>query len=88
MANHKSAAKRHKQSLVRAARNRSLRSRIKNVVKNVRSAVQANDPAKAQEALATAKSVIDAASGKGAVHWKNAARKVSRLSRSVNGLPA
>ncbi|MDR1126073.1 MAG: 30S ribosomal protein S20 [Deltaproteobacteria bacterium] len=86
MANHKSAIKRHKQSLKRAARNRALRSRIKNVIKNVRAAVQAGDNNSAIEALNNAKSVIDAAATKGAVHWKNAARKVSRLSKHVNDL--
>ena len=88
MANHKSAIKRHKQSLKRAARNRALRSRIKNVIKSVRSAVQAGDNDAAKLALNNAKSVIDAASTKGAVHWKNAARKVSRLSRHVNNAAA
>ncbi len=37
MANHASAIKRHKQSVKRNARNRAARTRIKNVVKAVRS---------------------------------------------------
>ena len=28
------------------------------------------------------------AAGKGALHWKKAARKISRLARAVNGLEA
>jgi small subunit ribosomal protein S20 len=88
LANHKSAIKRHKQSLKRAARNRALNSRIKNVVKSVRAAVQAGNPEQAKAALNVAKSVIDSACGKGATHWKNAARKVSRLSKAVNGVAA
>ena len=88
MANHKSAIKRHKQSLKRAARNRAMRSRVKNAVKEVRAAVLAKDSERAAQALTAAKSVIDKAATKGTVHWKNAARKVSRLSKSVNGIAA
>lgn len=43
MANHKSALKRHKQSLQRASRNRAARTRVKNAVKQVRVALQGND---------------------------------------------
>ena len=85
MANHKSALKRHRQSLKQAARNRAARTRIKNVVKAVRLAVEKNDRETAITALATANSVLDKCAGK-AVHWKNAARKMSRLSRSVNAM--
>ena len=85
MANHKSAVKRHKQSLNRAARNRAARTRIKNVVKAVRLAVLNNDREAAATALVTANSVLDKYAGK-AVHWKNASRKMSRLARSVNAL--
>ncbi len=84
MANHKSAIKRHKQSLVRAERNRAVRSRVKNVVKQVRAAVQSNDKEAATKALVLATSVLDKASTKGAMHWKKAARKISRLAVAVN----
>lgn len=83
MANHKSAVKRHKQSLKKAARNRAARTRIKNVVKAVRQAVLNNDRDAAATALVAANSVLDKYAGK-AVHWKNASRKMSRLARSVN----
>ena len=88
MANHKSALKRHKQSLKKAARNRAARTRVKNVVKSVRLAIAENDPAKAAEALALATSVLDKTAGKGVVHWKNAARRVSRLTKAVNAAKA
>ena len=51
MANHKSAIKRHKQSIKRNARNRAARTRVKNVVKDVRAAIQNNDKESAQKAL-------------------------------------
>ena len=88
VANHKSAVKRHKQSLAQASRNRAARTRVKNVIKEVRAAIQASDKAAAAQALVTATSVLDKASTKGAVHWKKAARKISRLSRAVNAVSA
>lgn len=84
MANHKSALKRHKQSLKRAARNRAMRTRIKNVVKAVRVALQQQDKDQAAAALTSANVVLDKAAGKGVIHWKTAARKISRLSKAVN----
>lgn len=88
MANHASAIKRQKQSVKRNARNRAARTRIKNVVKAVRAAIQKNDKAAAEEALKTATSTVSKIAGKGVIHWKNAARKVSRLAKAVNALDA
>lgn len=88
MANHKSAVKRHKQSLVRAARNRSARTRAKNLVKEVRTALQSTNKDMAAIALVNATSGLDKAASKGAMHWKKAARKISRLARAVNALSA
>lgn len=70
MANHKSAIKRHKQSLKQADRNRAARTRVKNVIKTVRSAIQAQNKEQAVQALSLATSVLDKAAGKGAIHWK------------------
>ena len=84
MANHKSAIKRHKQSLKNAARNRTMRTRIKNVIKDVRAAIQQQDSEAAQTALVKATSILDKASTKGVLHWKIASRKVSRLAKAVN----
>ncbi len=86
MANHKSAIKRHRQSLERAARNRSHRTRIKNVIKDARAAIEGNDKALAEKALSTAASVLGKATTKGAIHWKTASRKISRLAQAVNAL--
>ncbi len=84
MANHKSAVKRHKQSVKRAARNRTVKTRVRNVVKDVRAAIKAEDREKASQLLALATSTIDKAATKGVIHWKKAARKISRLARAVN----
>ena len=56
MANHKSAIKRHKQSLKRRAQNRAMKTRIKNVVKTVREAVASGDKDAASTALLQATS--------------------------------
>ncbi len=84
MANHKSAIKRHKQSLKRNVRNRSVRTRVKNVVKEVRTSVHAADKSAAQETLVLAMSELDKSASKGVIHWKKAARKISRLAKAVN----
>ena len=86
MANHASAIKRQKQSIKRNARNRAARTRIKNVVKAVRVAIQKKDKAAAEQALVAATSTVSKIAGKGIIHWKNAARKVSRLAKAVNAL--
>lgn len=86
MANHKSALKRHRQSLKRQARNRAVTTRVKNVVKTVRQAVEANDKEKAQAALLVATSVLDKAASKKVIHRRQAARRISRLNLAVNKL--
>ncbi len=84
MANHKSAIKRHRQSVKRNARNTMVRTRIKNVVKEVRAAVEANDTELAASALRKATSVLDSAATKKVIHSRAAARRISRLHAAVN----
>ncbi|MBT8763158.1 30S ribosomal protein S20 [Desulfohalobiaceae bacterium Ax17] len=86
LANHKSALKRHRQSLKRRARNRSVKTRVKNVIKSVRLAAEQKDAQKAAEALRTATSVLDRAAQKKVIHWRTAARKISRLTKLVNSI--
>jgi len=86
LANHKSALKRHRQSLVRRSRNRAIKSVLKGSVKSVRVAVEQNSQEEAQAALKAAIPVINRAASKGVIHKNNAARKVSRLTRSVNAM--
>lgn len=86
MANHKSALKRNRQSQQRRLRNRMNRTQVKNVVRKINEAIEAQSLEEAQEALRLAIPVIDRAAVKGAIHKKNASRKVSRLTRKVNAL--
>ena len=85
MANHKSALKRNRQSLIRRDRNRMNRSRVKTVVKKIDAAIEVEGSVeKAQEALVAAVPIIERAAVKGAFHKKTASRKVSRLTKRVN----
>ncbi len=81
MANHKSALKRAGQNEIRRLRNRSVKSRVKTVVKEVRQAVSGN----AGEAVATnfkvAQSAIDKAVKKGVLHKRTGARRIARLAK-------
>ena len=85
MANHKSALKRNRQSIIRRDRNRTNRSKVKTVVKKIDAAIEVESSVeKAQEALKTAVPIIERAAGKGAFHKKTASRKISRLTKKVN----
>ena len=86
MANHKSAIKRHKQSIKRAERNRAVKTRVKNVVKAVRVAVEQKDKELALTNFKAATSVLDKAATKGVIHKRNAARRISRLSLAISKL--
>jgi len=88
LATHKSAIKRAKQSEARRLRNRARKTRIKNVVKKVRTAIENNSVEEAQAALQEAIPVIDKAASKGSIHHRTAARKISRLSKQVHALRA
>jgi small subunit ribosomal protein S20 len=87
LANHKSALKRAKQSEVKRLINQTYKTRVKNSIKDVRSAIAANTEDQAKETLKKAVSIIRKSASKGAIHKKNAARKVSRLTRQVNQIP-
>lgn len=82
MANHKSALKRARQSETRRLRNRINKTRVKNAVKAVRTAI--DGPAEVSaEALKLAMRALDKAATKGSLHPKNAARRIARLSQQV-----
>ena len=81
-----SAAKRHRQSLKRRTRNRSVRSRVRNEVKSFMEACESKDAGKAALALKTFTRVIDSAAQKGVYHKATAARKKSRLHKKLNSL--
>ncbi len=88
MANHKSAIKRIKQNAKRAERNTHVRSTMRTLVKQVREAAVLNDQEASQSALVRATSYIDKASTKGIIHKNTASRKISRLTKLINGVEA
>jgi small subunit ribosomal protein S20 len=84
LANHKSAIKRNIQNNKRRLRNRSVKTRVKSVVKTVRLAEKQGDAETISGKLNAAQAVIDKAAKKGVIHPKTAARKISRLYRRAN----
>lgn len=83
MANHKSAAKRARQTVKRNELNRSRRAKVRTLTKAVEKAVAAKDAKTATTTLRTATSSLARAAGKGTLHKRTAARKTSRLAKAV-----
>lgn len=86
MANIKSAKKRILVTETKTERNKAIRSNVKTCIKKVEAAVAENNKEAADAALKEATAAISKASAKGVYHKNNAARKVSRLSKLVNGI--
>jgi small subunit ribosomal protein S20 len=86
MANHKSAKKRIKQTIKRTERNRFYKTRIKNITKAVKEAVEAGELEKAQEAFKIANKKLHHFVSKGILKKNTASRKVSRLNKIVKEL--
>ncbi len=86
MARHISALKRTRQNEKRRLRNQMRKTRVKNMVREVRQAVAQQKPEEAQAALQKAIPVIARVAGKGTLHWRTAARKISRLTKQVQAL--
>jgi small subunit ribosomal protein S20 len=88
LANHKSAVKRARQNEIRRLQNKSTKTRIKSIVKDVRSSVGESSGEETKVKLNTAQSVIDKASKKGVIHKRTASRKISRLAKLTNSASA
>jgi small subunit ribosomal protein S20 len=85
VASHASAKKRIRQTAVRTARNRHVRSTVRTFIKRARQAIATGDSNAAQEALREAESKIRKAVSKGVFHHKTGSRYVSRLTLAANG---
>ena len=88
MANHPSALKRHRQSEKRRLRNRSIKTRLRHLVREVREALSARDTNAATQRLAQATRALDKAVTKGVLHRSSASRRIARLARAVTQLGA
>ena len=86
MANHKSSEKRARQTIKRTERNRFYRTRLKNITKAVRVAVEAGDKEAALNAFKVANKDFHSFVSKGFL--KTASRRVGRLAKLVNKLSA
>lgn len=88
MANHKSALKRARQNEQRRMRNKTTKTKIKNIVKDVRLAAGKESNETVLNKLNQAQSIIDKAAKKGVIHKKTASRKISSLAGLVNSITA
>ena len=86
LANIKSAKKRILVNQTKAARNKSIKSRVKTAVKKVDAAVEQKDYEAAKAALPNAISEISKAGSKGVYHKNTVSRKISRLTTAVNSI--
>lgn len=76
-----------RQNQKRRLRNKTRRTRIKNLSKAVETAIAEKAPEKAQSCLKEAQKYIEKIGHrKGTLHRRTASRKISRLTRKVNTL--
>ena len=83
---HKSAIKRHRQSLKRADSNRVVRTHVRRVVRELRETIARKELDDAQRQLQGVMKTVNQAVTKGVLHRNNAARRIARLSSQVTAL--
>ena len=86
MATHKSAEKRARQTVKRAARNKQALGTVRTAEKKVRTALTAGDKTSAQTALQLYMSKAAKAAAKGVIKAQQASRKIAQLSAHVHRL--
>ncbi|HKT16859.1 MAG TPA: 30S ribosomal protein S20 [Stellaceae bacterium] len=86
MANHPSAEKRIRQTARRTEVNRARMSRIRSFVKKVETAIASGNKDAAKVAFAEAAPELQRGAGKGVLHHRTVARKLSRLSARIKTL--
>ena len=84
----KSVLKRAKQSIQRAEVNRANRTRVRTMMKRLRTAISANDGTAAANLLQPTLSAIDKAIAKGVLHENTGNRYKSRLSIALHKVQA
>ena len=83
MANHKSAEKRARQTVVRTERNKVRKSKTKSVIKKLRAAIASGDKTTAVSLLPEAQSLLARLGKKGVVPKNNASRRTGRLAQQI-----
>lgn len=85
MPTHKSAEKALRQSITRNLRNKAVKSKVRTVIKKVETA---RDQTQAKELLKQTFSLLDKAVKRNVIHFNQASRTKSRLTKLVNQLGA
>lgn len=83
MATHKSAEKRHRQSVKRRDRNRFAKATIRSTLKKALTLAEAGKVEEARAAAKVATKLLDKAAVHGVLHKKNAARRIGRLASRI-----
>jgi small subunit ribosomal protein S20 len=86
MANHKSALKRIHRNHKRAVINKNRISRIRTFIKKLETSIESGKKAEALVDLKNTIPEIHRGVNKGVMHKNTAARKISRLTKTVNAL--
>jgi len=83
VASHDSALKAHRQNVRRREHNRHLRTRLRSALRDIRAAIDAEDPDKVKDALRSTISLVDKMAAKKLIHRNTAGRYKSRLASRV-----
>jgi small subunit ribosomal protein S20 len=83
VASHDSALKAHRQNVKQREHNRQLRSRLRSALRDIRAAIDSEDPTKVKDALRNTISLVDKMAAKKLIHRNTAGRYKSRLASRV-----
>jgi small subunit ribosomal protein S20 len=72
-----------RQNEKRRQRNVAVKSRLRTYLKRTRAAIQAKDQGQIEQLLPETVSYLDDAVSQGVIHWRNAARKKSRIMKQA-----
>jgi small subunit ribosomal protein S20 len=81
-----SAIKRVRSNARKAARNKTVRTQARTLIRKARGELSEGTAATAKEATLSAVSALDRAAGKGVIHKNNASRRKSRLMKQLAAL--
>ncbi|HYC01339.1 MAG TPA: 30S ribosomal protein S20 [Candidatus Limnocylindrales bacterium] len=86
MANHPSALKRHRQSEKSRIANRSVRAKLRTLIRQLRETISTGDRDAASAKLNEVSRQLAKAATKGVLHSSTASRQTGRLARQVSSL--
>jgi small subunit ribosomal protein S20 len=79
-----SAMKRARQALKQNLRNKSIKTKVKTIIKKLESSIASGNKEDAGKILKIAIKSLNSAASKGVIHKNTASRNISRLTRKVN----